>query len=351
MTRSTAAPPPLAIAALCAMALPACQAKPTPPAPSTKAQPASEVAATLDGAPISLAELDERAQNGLVRVRQQEYDLRKEALDDLISERLLEKEAKSRGIGVEQLLKDEVERQIPAPDPAQVAQVYQQNRARFGDRPRAEVEAEIARAILDRARAGYREAFANKLREGVRVAVSLEPPRAAVVSPTSAPTLGPEDAPVRIVGFADFQCPYCQRAQSVIDQVMKAYGGRVQFVHRDFPLEGHPQAFVAARAARCAGEQGRYWEYHRSLMMDRGDMSEADLRQRATGLKLSLPPFNACLGSDRHDVAIKEGLEAGSRLGVNSTPTFFVNGQMIVGARPFEDFKDVIEAELKKRAS
>jgi protein-disulfide isomerase len=73
-----------------------------------------------------------------------------------------------------------------------------------------------------------------------------------------------------------------------------------------------------------------------------------DLRQRASSLKLSLPPFSSCIGSDRHDVAIREGVEAGLKLGVNSTPTFFVNGQMLVGARPFEDFKAVIEAELKR---
>lgn len=312
---------------------------------------APEVAATLDGAPISLAELDERAENALLRVRQQEYELRRQALDELVAERLLEKEAKARGIGVEQLLKDEVDRQVTAPDPDQVKQVYEQNRARFGSRPRAEVEAELARAYQDRARASYREAFTSRLLEKARLDVSLEAPRTAVVSPTSAPTLGPEGATVTIVGFADFQCPYCQRAQGVIDQVMKAYNGKVQFVHRDFPLDGHPQAFVAARAARCAGEQGRYWEYHRSLMADRGDMGEADLRKRAASLRLELPPFNSCLASDRHDRAIKEGLEAGHKLGVNSTPTFFVNGQMLVGARPFEDFRDLIEAELKKRDS
>ena len=253
------------------------------PAPATAPQPASEVAATLDGAPISLAELDERAKNGLVRVRQQEYELRKQALDDLIGERLLEKEAKSRGIGVEQLLKDEVDRQVPAPDPAQVARSTSRT-ARASATGRApRWRRRSPGSSMDRARAGYREAFTNGLREKAQVAVSLEPPRAAVVSPTSAPTLGPEGARVTIVAFADFQCPYCQRAQGVIDQVMKAYSGKVQLVHRDFPLDGHPQAFVAARAARCAGEQGRYWEYHRSLMMDRGDMSEADLRSGPPG--------------------------------------------------------------------
>jgi hypothetical protein len=221
MSFRPSAPRPIALVALCALAWPACGAKPEATAPAAKAMAAPEVAATLDGAPISLAELDGRAENALLRVRQQEYELRRQALDELVAERLLEKEAQARGIGVEQLLKDEVDRQVTAPDPDQVKQVYEQNRARFGNRPRAEVEAELARAYQDRARASYREAFTSRLLEKARLDVSLEPPRTAVVSPTSAPTLGPEGATVTIVGFADFQCPYCQRAQSVIDQVMK----------------------------------------------------------------------------------------------------------------------------------
>jgi protein-disulfide isomerase len=229
-----------------------------------------------------------------------------------------------------------------------VAQVYEQNRQGFGTRPREQAEAEIVKALNERARGGYTQAFTTRLREKANVAVTLEPPRTAVIVPGDAPTLGPAGAKVTIVAFADFQCPYCQRAQSTIDQVMKSYGGKVQLIHRDFPLEGHAHAFEAARAARCAGEQGRFWDYHHSLMVDKGDMSEPDLRQRALGLKLDLAPFSACLASDRHDASIRESLDAGLKLGVNSTPTFFVNGQMLVGAKPFDEFKDAIETELKR---
>jgi protein-disulfide isomerase len=249
---------------------------------------------------------------------------------------------------VEQLLADEVDRQLPEVDPKQVALLYERNRSSFGSRPRAEVEAEIARILRERVRAEYRRAFAERLREKAQVAVNLEPPRTEVIVPASEPTLGPDAAPVKIVAFADYQCPYCQRAQGVVDQILKTYGGRVQLVHRDFPLDGHSQAFVAARAARCAGEQGRFWDYHRSLMLEKGDMTDPDLRKRAQGLKLDLGPFTACLGSERHDAAIRGGVEAGQRLGVSSTPTFFINGQLLVGARPLEDFQEVIDAELRR---
>lgn len=330
-------------------ALAGCRRAASAPGPAgTVASPGSEVAATLDGTPITRAEVDERAKDRLLRVRQEEYEARKQALDELVGQRLLDKEAKARGISVDQLLKDEVDRQITPPSAEVVGQVYQQNRANFGTRTREQAEADIARALLERARAAYGQAFTSRLREKATLTIALDPPRATVIIPAEAPTLGPKDAKVTIVAFSDFQCPFCQRAQSVVDEVMKSFGGKVQLVHRDFPLDGHPQAMAAARAARCAGEQGRFWDYHHSLMVVRGDLSEADLRQRALGLKLDLAPFASCLGSDRHDASIRDGLEAGLKLGVNSTPTFFVNGQMLVGARPFEAFKDAIESELKR---
>jgi len=167
-----------------------------------------------------------------------------------------------------------------------------------------------------------------------------------VAIPASAPTLGPNGAPVTIVEFTDYQCPFCHRAQATIDQVLSTYAGKVQLVHRDFPLEGHPQAFPAARASRCAGEQGKFWDYHRSLMRAPGPMDEADLQSRAASLKLDSAAFATCLASGRHDASIQESTEAGMKAGVDSTPAYFINGRLIIGARPFEAFKDVIDAEL-----
>jgi protein-disulfide isomerase len=320
----------------------------TPPATTAAAAGSSAVAATVDGQTITLADVDARAGELLVRVRQQEYDARKQALDALIAEKVLEKEARSRGISPEQLLKDEVDRQVVVPSGPEVAMIYEQNQGRFGRRTRAEAEAEIRRVLEERARAARRETFVQKLSEKAQVAIVLDPPRQAVGTPASAPSLGPSDAKVKIVGFADYQCPYCHRAQTTLDQVMKAYSGKVQFTHRDFPLDGHPEAMPAARAARCAGEQGRFWEYHRGLMLERGDLSPADLRARAQKLKLEVGPFESCVASGRYDASIREGLEDGMKLGVSATPAFFVNGRLLMGAQPYEAFVEVIESELKR---
>jgi protein-disulfide isomerase len=230
-----------------------------------------------------------------------------------------------------------------------VESLYTQNRARFSGRSKDEAVAEIEKALKAQERSRLVEAFTAQLREKALVRISLEPPREAMPLSAAAPALGPSGAPVTIIEFTDYQCPYCHRAQSTIEKVMSQYSGKVRLVHRDFPLDGHAQAFPAARAAYCAGEQGRFWDYHHSLMTDRGDLSGGDLLARAGTLKLDSTAFSSCLGSHRHDTTIQESLEAGIKAGVTGTPSYFINGRMLTGARPFGDFKEVIEAELGRQ--
>ena len=326
----------------------ACRRSPAPQATAspTPGSSASEVVARVDGVAIRGAELDERVAKRLMRLRQDEYEIRRQALEEMIGERLLEKEAGARGISKEDLLRDEVDNQVQKPDPKLVEQLYEQNKARFGGQRKDEALADLRKALWDRVRSERRAAFQATLRQKARVEVALTAPRMDLAIPASAPTLGPNGAPVTIVEFTDYQCPFCHRAQATIDQVMSTYAGKVQLVHRDFPLEGHPQAFPAARASRCAGEQGKFWDYHRSLMAAPGPMDEADLQSRAASLKLDPGAFATCLASGRFDAAIQESTEAGIKAGVDSTPAYFINGRLIIGARPFEAFKDVIDAEL-----
>jgi protein-disulfide isomerase len=307
---------------------------------------ASDPVAEVNGSPITRGELDQRVKNRLARLRQEEYEIQHQALEELIGDQLLEKEAKSRGISTAELLKDEVDRQVKGPSPAEVEALYSQNRARFTGRTKEQVVGEIEKALRERELGQRREAFQAQLRAKAKVLVHLQAPRQDMPVSASAPALGPPQAPVTIVEFTDYQCPYCHKAQSTIDRVLSRYSGKVQLVHRDFPLDGHSQAFPAARAARCAGEQGRFWDYHHNLMTLPGDLSEADLAARAASLKLDPGAFTTCLASDRYDASIRESLEAGAKAGVTGTPAYFINGRMIYGARPFEQFQEVIDAEL-----
>jgi protein-disulfide isomerase len=304
------------------------------------------VVAEVNGGPILASELDQRAANKLRSVRQEEYEIRIQVLDELIAERLVAAEAQKRGVTAEELLKQEVDAKTGVPDPAYVEQIYEQNKQRFGAAPRDEALARIRGILSGRAISERRAAFEKDLRGKATVAVRLEAPRANVAIPAGAPSTGPATAPVTIVEFTDYQCPYCHRAQAVIEEVLQRYSGKLRFVHLDFPLDGHAEAMPAARAARCAGEQGRFWEYHRSMMSRPGPLDTADLRDRAAQLKLDAGKFDPCLASDRHDGAIRAELRQGSELGVTGTPAYFVNGRMLSGSRPLESFVELIDAEL-----
>ncbi|MFN8093263.1 MAG: thioredoxin domain-containing protein [Vicinamibacteria bacterium] len=247
----------LALAALAACSRP--QASRTPPA--AQATPAAAkggdtVVAEVD-APILAAELDRKAEARLTRLRQEEYEIRKQALDELVAEKLLAKEAAARKVSPEELVEKEVDAKAAGLSAAQVETIYEQNKDRFAGQSRAEAVERIRTVLLQRARGHRRAQLDQELRQKARVAVLLAPPRAAVEIPPGSPATGAEDAPVTIVEFTDYQCPYCHRAQSTVEEVLKRYAGKVRLVHLDFPLEGHsapspPPGRPAAPASRAA---------------------------------------------------------------------------------------------------
>jgi protein-disulfide isomerase len=319
--------------------------------PGASAAPAAAVSgvgvvAEVNGAPILASELEPKLAGRLARLRQEEYEIRRQALEELIAERLLAAEAAKRKITPEELLRQEVDAKTAPLPVAQLEAIYEQNKDRFAGQPRADALARIREVVDQRAKTERRAAFEKELRDTARVAVRLEVPRATVPIPAGAPSTGPADAKVTIVEFTDYQCPYCHRAQAVIDEVLARYPGKVRFVHLDFPLDGHPGAMPAARAARCAGEQGKFWEYHRSLMTAPGTLDEADLKARAGALRLDEGAFATCLSSSRHDDAIQASFRQGEEQGVTGTPAYFVNGRMLSGARPVEAFAELIDSEL-----
>ena len=316
-----------------------------PPAATTG--DAGQVVAEVDGVSITRGELDKKAAESLLAIRQQEYETLRRALDEMITDRLLEKEAAARKLTREALLKAEVEDRVPPPDHARLDTVYEQNKQRFGGKTREQMAPDIARAVRQQDLNARRQAFAEELRSRAKVRLALDPPRAQVAVPASAPALGPASAPVTMVEFSDYQCPYCRRAQGTVEELVAKYKDKLRLVHRDFPLEGHPRALPAARAARCAGEQGRFWDYHRGLLTVLGDFSEQDFKGRAATLGLDGSKFEACLQSPRHDEEIRASIEDGTRIGVTGTPAFFINGRMLFGARPIQQFEEVIDAELR----
>lgn len=165
------------------------------------------------------------------------------------------------------------------------------------------------------------------------------------------PSKGSDNAPVTIIEFSDYQCPYCARFwRDTLPQIEEEYieTGKVKFVYRDFPLGFHQYAQKAAEAAECADEQGNYWDYHDKLFENQNALDTASLKQYAKDLGLDTAKFNDCLDSGKYASEVQKDFEDGQAAGVTGTPAFFINGQSVVGAQPFSAFKQVIDAELVK---
>lgn len=185
----------------------------------------------------------------------------------------------------------------------------------------------------------------------VAAAVTPSPEPPAVVENVSIdddPIMGPEDAPVTIVEFSDFQCPYCQRsADEVLPLVFEEYGDQVRLVYRDFPLtQIHPQALPAALAAECADDQDKFWEYHDLLFANQNALDDASLKAYAAEVGLDEAAFDQCYSSQEHLDEVRTDYQDGLTYGVSGTPAFFVNGLRIVGAQPFTVFQQAIDQAL-----
>lgn len=162
------------------------------------------------------------------------------------------------------------------------------------------------------------------------------------------PSTGPADAPITIVEFSDFQCPFCQRFyRETFKQLMAAYPGKIRFVYRHLPLTTiHPEAFPAAEAAMCANEQNAFWDYHDKLFENQDKLGSELYSQIASNLGLDTVRFEACLKAGRYKDLIQKDADFALGLGVQSTPTFFINGLAIVGAQPLTVFTQTIDKEL-----
>ena len=173
-------------------------------------------------------------------------------------------------------------------------------------------------------------------------------PRYEVPISVDDPARGPEDAPITIIEFADFECPFCQRhAQQVFPRLLEEFGDQARFVYKDFPLSNlHPNAFPAALSAQCAQEQDAFWPYHDLLLSGRLELGRESYETYARQLGLETENFVNCLEEGRYAENVQADYDLGVQLGVASTPTFFINGIAVVGAQPYDLFAQIIQYEL-----
>ena len=305
--------------------------------------------AIVAGKPIGVSDVDELVHAQLMDLRAREYQLRSQALDSLIAQELLAKEAAARGVTPEALHKTEVEDKAVVTD-ADAKAYYDANKARI--RPgtsEADALTDIKSGLAQQRQAERRAAFARELRKKYDVKVLLEPYRVPVEI-GNAPVRGKADAPVTVVEFSDFQCPFCVRSRPTVTKVRETYGDKVRWVFRHFPLDFHAQAEKAGEAAACAGEQGQFWPMHDLLWANTAKLQVPDLKAHAATLGLDTAKFDECLDSGKLAGLVHADAEAGQGYGVSGTPAFFVNGRPLVGAQPFDTFAQVIDDELQRKA-
>jgi protein-disulfide isomerase len=180
-------------------------------------------------------------------------------------------------------------------------------------------------------------------------APAAAPAENVVIELRDNPSRGQRTAPLTLVEFSDYQCPFCARVNPTLDRIRQTYGDRVKIVFKDFPLPNHAEAPKAAEAARCAGDQNKYWEMHDAMFANQRNLHVPSLKQTARAIGLDGAAFDQCLDSGKWTKAVEEGNALGERMGVNSTPTLYVNGRAVIGAMPFENFKSIIDEELARK--
>jgi protein-disulfide isomerase len=311
------------------------------------AAPPAQVVAVVDGKEITEQELLERVRGEVLKLEAQMYDVRRQGVDELVSEYLVEQAAKARGLSADQLMQEEVDSKVGAVTATEVEEFYAANQARIR-KPLDEVRPQVTNYLQQSKLTEARRVYLKGLRDKAQVKVYLTPP-IVQVSAEGAPFKGPSNAPITIVEFSDFQCSYCKRVLAVLGQVLDQYPTQVKLAFRDFPIQNiHPHAQKAAEAAHCAAEQGKFWEYHDLLFEKQDVLPNTSHEEHAKALGLETAAFQACLDSRKYKERVERNYADGVKAGVSGTPAFFINGRLLSGAQPLEAFKAVIDEELDR---
>ncbi len=325
------------------------------------AQSNSNRVAVVNGQVITQQELEKAAEADLKNLEtrrlqnesslaQDKQQILTKVLEDIVTTKLIEAEAAKEKKTKEQLLDAEVESNVETPSSDEVEAFYEANKDRIPI-PKEQALPQVKQYLVERSRARFRDTLVTRLKKEFGFKSYLEPLRAQIAM-AGFPTKGPANAPVTIVEFSDFECPYCGGLFPTLKQVEKNYSQQVRIVYRQFPLANiHPHAQKAAEASLCANDQQKFWEFHDSMFGNQSELSVADLKQRAVDLKLNTQTFNQCLDSGKYVAAIQADIQEGARNGVTGTPAMFINGRLLSGNQPYSEIRDVIDDEIQRKAA
>ncbi len=316
---------------------------------ATAESPDTVVATYGAGQKVTLKQVDELIAEELADMEKKKFQARKQTIERIILEALVKAEATKKGQKEEEWIKTEIESKIPDPPEAELQEMFTKFQSQM---PPGSTLESMRPQLIAAAKQGKGREVASKvfdeLKKANNVVVTFkEPPKPKKQVDAKGPSKGPDTAKVVIVEFSDFQCPFCSRAATTVDQVMEQYAGKVKLVFRQFPLDFHAEAPKAAEAGLCADDQKKFWEMHDAMFKNQDKLKVEDLKAHAAAIGLDAAKFNECLDSGKKKAIVDGDMADGKKVGVSGTPAFFINGQMLSGAQPLEAFKEVIDAELK----
>ena len=307
------------------------------------------VLAEVKGVAITEEQIAKAAAGDLMNIALQRQRILETQLERVINARVIELEAESRKLTDVELLQREVYGKVVEPSLDDVTAYYEASKDLMKEAADKAVPRIRQTLISQRRQKAYKQ-FVDELRAKYNVKVLLQPVRLDVDA-QGYPSRGPATAPVTIVLFSDFECPYCRTMATTLEQATREYGAKVRLVFRQFPLaQIHPNAVKAAEASLCANDQGRFWEMHDVMFIGGERLVPTELSLRAKTIGLDMAAFETCMASGKHAGRIKNEIDAGRALGVSSTPTMFVNGRPIRGAIQYPELSKMIQEELSAKA-
>lgn len=315
---------------------------------------AADVAATVGGHPISHAELTAAAEHATeeadlqllrcqVEAERSHHEALQAVLDSLVEQQLLTLEAGRTGATLAELQARMLQAAQPVTD-EDVEAFYSEHQESLGV-TLADIADQIRDYLAEKAEQAAQDEFYAALEQRFSVTYRFGPYRIDVAA-DGFPSYGPTDAPVTLVEFSDFECPYCALLLPTLEQVKEHYDRKVRIVYRQHPLRSHPFAWKAAEASLCADEQGEFWPMHDTMFAEQEALAVPDLKEMARRLGLDGKAFDQCLDSHRYHEAVQADIRAGAVAGVSGTPSLFVNGRFVEGAVPFSELAAVIDQEL-----
>jgi protein-disulfide isomerase len=313
-----------------------------------KDPPKAGVLAKIGGQEITEEELIGEDKVDFFDLKKREYELKMERLNKLLVDKLIGAEAQKAGVPLEDYIAKNVTKGEVKVSDSEFKKFVKEKRI-----PESQINAQIKERInqylQQQKKQDMVQAYVAKLTKSNPIEVYFNKPKMNVqVDVAGSPMMGGEKAPVTIVEFSDFQCPFCSRAAETVTEIKKKYGSKVRVAFKHFPLPMHREARPASEASMCVNEQSsdKFWKYHDLVFKNQDKLDNASLEKYAKDVGANVDKFKECMAAGKYKDAVQKDLDYGEKIGVKSTPTFFVNGQLVAGALPIEAFSEIIDEEL-----